>query len=112
MTLLCQPAVYMALTLVAEAGVLQRLYHSAHQHVTRHWHRQRRRYSAAASASLPVRAGSSGRGLLEAAAGDTEDEDVRAERELIQSGGELGVSVEDTSCSGLQTCLHLQPDEA
>ena len=98
----------MALTLVAEAGILQRLYHSAHRRVTRHWHRQRRRYSATRSASLPVRAGSSGRGLLEAVAADTEDEDVRAERELIQSGGVLRGPTRNITSRGVPECLRLQ----
>ena len=97
----------MALTLVAEAGILQRLYHSAHHRVTRHWHRQRRRY-ASRSASLPVRAGSSGRSL-DAVAADTEDEDVRAERELIQSGGELRYHHERTTpCRSVHEALSLQ----
>ena len=91
----CHVAVYMALTLVAEAGILQRLYHSAQQRVTRQWHRQRRRY-ATRGGSLPIRAGSSGRDP-EAVPADAEDEDVKAEREMIQSGGARSNSPERMS---------------
>lgn len=83
MTVAIGAAVYMALTLVAEAGIVQRLFHSAQRHVVRHWHRQRRR---PASRGLSGRLGSSGRDV-EAVVAVTEDEDVRAEREMIQSGG-------------------------
>ena len=78
---MCRPAVYMALTLVAEAGFVQRLYHGAHQRVIKHWHRQRRRPPA-------VGRRSSSRDV-EASAADAEDEDVRAERDMIQSGGHV-----------------------
>jgi hypothetical protein len=68
----------MALTLVAEAGIVQRLYHGARQRVIKYWYRQRRRPPA-------VGRRSSSRDV-EGSAADAEDEDVRAEREMIQSG--------------------------
>ena len=76
---MCYSAVYMALTLVAEAGVVQRLYHGARQRVVKHWFRQRSRPPAAVGRRSSSRD-------IEASAADTEDEDVRAEREMIQSG--------------------------
>ena len=76
---------YFALTLLVETGMVQRLYHRAHCAAVKRWQTARRRPVGYRPLALSDRTSGSLSGSV-AHQLDVEDEDVREERLMIESG--------------------------